>query len=93
MEAYIKSESKIQKQIIDYLKKNNYYVIKLITTSINGIPDILAIKNDVLFIEVKSEKGKLSPLQEYRIKELKDRDINCIVAKSVFDVKSFIKAK
>jgi Holliday junction resolvase len=52
-------------------------VIKLVKTNKNGIPDLIAIpqQSDVLFIEVKKSKGKLSKLQEYRIKELKSHGI------------------
>ena len=42
-------------------------------TNKNGIPDILAIPpdTDVIFSEVKTPTGKVSKLQEYRLKELK----------------------
>ena len=47
-------------------------MLKLIKTNKNGIPDIIAIppNTDVIFSEVKTPKGKLSKLQEYRLKEL-----------------------
>ena len=50
-----------------------YYVIKLIKTNKNGIPDIIAIPPNapVLFSEVKTPKGRVSKIQEYRLKELK----------------------
>ena len=52
---------------------NSFDNLILETTNKNGIPDLIAIppNSDVLFIEVKKPKGKLSKLQEYRIKELK----------------------
>ena len=67
-------EQQIQFEGIKQLEKEGYYVIKLTTTNKNGIPDILAIppQADVLFIEVKNGDRKLSKLQEYRIKELKN---------------------
>ncbi len=67
------TEQQIQSKRIKELESLGYYVIKLIRTNKNGIPDIIAIppNSDVLFSEVKSAKGKLSKLQEYRIKELK----------------------
>jgi Holliday junction resolvase len=51
--------------------------IKLIKTNKNGIPDIVAIPkySRALFVEVKTETGKVSPLQEYRINELKEHGI------------------
>jgi Holliday junction resolvase len=72
------SEAKVQAKKIKELEEQGYYVIKLMKTNKNGIPDLIAIpkNSDVLFVEVKSEIGKLSPLQEYRIKELNNHGIN-----------------
>lgn len=66
------TEQQIQSRRIKELEAQGYYVIKLIRTNKNGIPDIIAIppNSDVLFSEIKSSTGKLSKLQEYRIKEL-----------------------
>jgi len=66
------TEQQIQAKRIKELEAEGYYVIKLIKTNKNGIPDIIAIPKDcdVLFIEVKTSKGKLSKLQEYRLKEI-----------------------
>lgn len=71
------SEQKIQSKRIKQLEAEGYYVIKLTTTNKNGIPDLLAIppNSDVLFVEVKKAKGKLSKLQEYRINELKKHGV------------------
>jgi Holliday junction resolvase len=64
-------ESKIQAKLIKEYESIGYYVIKLIKTNKNGIPDLLCLKDGKgFFIEVKSEKGKLKPLQEYRHEEL-----------------------
>ena len=67
------TEQKIQKKRIDQLEAEGYYVIKLIKTNKNGIPDIIAIPPNapVLFSEVKTPKGRVSKIQEYRLKELK----------------------
>jgi len=71
------TEQKIQFKKIKELEQQGYYVIKLTTTNKNGIPDLLAIppNSDVLFVEVKKPNGKLSKLQEYRLKELKKHGI------------------
>jgi len=72
LECYIVKESAIQSKRIKQLEAEEYYVLKLIKTNKNGIPDLIAIPKDsnVLFSEIKTEKGKLSKLQEYRLKEL-----------------------
>jgi Holliday junction resolvase len=68
------TEQKIQKKRIDQLESEGYYVIKLIKTNKNGIPDLIAVRGDgsILFSEIKTEKGRVSKLQEYRLKELND---------------------
>ena len=70
-------EQQIQAKKIKELEAKGYYVIKLINTNKNGIPDLIAIppNSDVFFIEVKTANGKLSKLQEYRAKELKEHGI------------------
>jgi hypothetical protein len=49
----------------------------LISTNKNGIPDLIAIPrdSDVEFYEVKKPNGKVSNLQEYRLKELEAHGI------------------
>jgi len=72
------TEQQIQTKIKKKLQEQGYFVTKLIKTSTNGIPDLLAIKDGkATFIEVKRQSGILSPLQELRISELKKH--GCIV--------------
>ena len=65
-------ESKLQAKLIKKLTEHGYYVLKLINTNKNWIPDLLALKEWEVprFIEVKGEKTKLRDIQEYRINEL-----------------------
>ena len=66
------TEQQIQAKRIKQLEAEGYYVIKLVKTNKNGIPDIIAIppNSNVIFSEVKTPKGKVSKLQDYRLKEL-----------------------
>ena len=67
------SEQQIQSERIKQLEGQGYYVIILVKTNKYGIPDLIAIPkdSDVLFSEIKRPIGRLSKLQEYRIKELR----------------------
>lgn len=78
-------ESQIQAKKIKELEAQGYYVIKLVKTNRNGIPDIIAIppNSDVEFYEVKGPLGKLSKLQEYRIKELTEHGVKAEVYKPI----------
>ncbi len=77
------TEQQIQKKRINELEEQGYYVLKLIKTNKNGIPDLIAICKDaeVLFSEVKTPKGKVSALQQYRMKELRKHGVKTEVYK------------
>tara|TARA_R100001463_G_scaffold123819_1_gene180657 strand:- start:155 stop:403 length:249 start_codon:yes stop_codon:yes gene_type:complete len=71
------TEQQIQRKRIKKFEEQGYYVIKLIKTNKNGIPDLVAIPRNskVIFSEIKKKHGKVSALQEYRLKELNDHGI------------------
>lgn len=71
------TERDIQNKRIKELEKEGYYVIKLIKTNKNGIPDIIAIPPGVpvLFSEIKKPDTHPSELQKYRLRELNKHGI------------------
>lgn len=83
-------ESQIQTQIKKKLEEHGWYVVKLIQTNKNGIPDLMAIrKGNVIFLEVKTDDGVVAPLQEHRIKELNSIGVFARVVRSVEDINVF----
>lgn len=65
-------ESKIQSKIVKKLTEDGWLVIKLIRTSVAGVPDLMCLREGkTMFVEVKQPKGVLSEIQQYRIAELK----------------------
>ena len=79
---YILKESQIQNKKIKQLEEEGYFVVKLVLTNKNGIPDLLALKDGkALFLEVKRPNTKLTKLQEYRIQELKKQGFDTEVYK------------
>jgi hypothetical protein len=87
-------EQQIQAKKIKELEAQGYYVIKLINTNKNGIPDLIAIPpdSDVLFVEVKKPDGKMSKLQEFRKKELENHGIKVEIFKGN-EIKSNARTK
>jgi len=77
------TEQQIQSKRIKELEADGYYVIKLIKTNKNGIPDLIAIPEgcNVLFSEIKKPTGVVSELQKYRIKELKKHGLKTEIYK------------
>ncbi len=74
----MQSEQQFQSKIMRQLRSEGWYVVKLIKTNVNGIPDLVAFKkgHEPKFIEVKAKNGVVSKLQEFRIKELREHGIN-----------------
>jgi len=71
--------SLFQTKIKTTFEKNNWFVINLIKTNKNGIPDLHCIKNGVsIFIESKEIKDTLKPLQKFRIDELNQQKTSAI---------------
>ena len=77
------TEQQIQSKRIKELEADGYYVIKLIKTNKNGIPDLIAIPEgcNVLFSEIKKPTGVVSELQKYRIKELEKHGLKTEIYK------------
>ena len=76
------TEQQYQKKISDNLTSEGYFVINMIKTNRNGIPDLQASKfnEPVMYIECKTPKGKLSDIQVFRLNELTDLGFNCCVS-------------
>lgn len=75
------TEAQIQRRLIIDLERAGWYVVKLIKTTKNGIPDLICHKDGrTVYIEVKRPGQKPRPLQSYRHKELADHGILTITA-------------
>ncbi|PCJ53002.1 MAG: nuclease [Planctomycetota bacterium] len=84
-------ESKIQSQIIKYLESIGFFVFKIQSASKRGIPDLFAKKNEqIYFFEVKTDIGKLSPLQKVSINKLNVGKEIAYMVRSVEEVKKIL---
>ncbi len=81
-------EQQIQSKVIKKMEANGYYVLKLSKTNKQGIPDLLCLKKDepAFFIEVKTDKGVVSPLQLFRQKELRELGFKSIIVKNILEI-------
>jgi len=87
-------EQKIQKKITNWLESEGYYVIKVVSATRAGVPDILTCVNGKFVgIEVKTPKTKsnVSPLQAFNLTKIVVCGGHSLVAWSLEQVKEFIK--
>ena len=87
-------EAAIQKAILNLLKTNGCYAVKVIQASKAGVPDIIACyKGRFIAIEVKTPKTKnnVSELQRYNIELIDKAGGKAIVAWDISGVEKFLK--
>ena len=81
------SEQKLQTKIKQRLESHGWFVTKLMKTSTNGIPDLLCLRKGLaVFLEVKTDDGVVSQLQQFMIDKLKRNGFHARVVRSVEDV-------
>ena len=73
--------SKLQTKTIKKYESDGFFVINLIATNHNGIPDLLCLKDvfKPIFIEIKEKGDVVSKLQEYTHKQLKKQGFTVII--------------
>ncbi len=80
-------ESAIQSKVIKELEGNGWYVIKLMQTNKNGIPDLIAHKEGrTIYMEIKRPNLRPTPLQDFRHREIKSHGIMVYTIRSVSDL-------
>ena len=73
-------ESAIQRKIIKRYEDDGYLVVKIGLCNKGGFPDLMLLKDGkASFVEVKRPGQKPQPLQEYRLKELRDAGSDAFV--------------
>lgn len=83
-------ESEVQRKITLQLEKKGWVVVKLIKTTMNGIPDLMALKDGkTVFIEVKTDKGVTSELQKFRHEKIRNQGFTVHVCTSFDEISLF----
>lgn len=88
-------ESDIQSKIIKLLERNNAYVVKVVSATKAGVPDILACyKGKFIAIEVKvpEKKDNTSELQKYNLRKINESGGLAIVAWNEDMINEFLKS-
>ena len=85
------SEGKLVASVNRYCKDNGWFQVNLIQTNVNGIPDRLIYKDGrYIWLELKADDGKPSPIQTHRISSMKSKGMEVHVIYSLNELKEII---
>ena len=86
------TEKEIERRLCETVRKCGGLTYKLIGL-VNGLPDRIVILPDgaVWFVELKTEKGRLSKIQQFQIGELEKRGANVRVIRGLDGAREFIE--
>lgn len=86
-------ESEIERKLGQEVKKLGGLYYKFTSPNLPGVPDRIVILpgGRVIFVELKTEIGRLSNIQKWIIEEMRKRDADVRVIKGWPEAKTFIE--
>jgi hypothetical protein len=86
-------ESQIEKKLADKVKNAGGLSYKFCSPNNPGVPDRIVITPDgrTIFVELKTEVGRIAKIQEWQIKRLKACGCDVRVLKGINEVNDFIR--
>lgn len=86
-------EREIEKKLVDGVRKLGGRAYKFVSPGNDGVPDRIVVLPGIspMFVELKTETGRLSSLQNVQIKKLKDLGQDVRVLYGLEDVKRFLE--
>lgn len=86
-------ESEIERRMVKMVRERGGLCYKFVSPSNPGVPDRIIITPDgrVVFVELKTEIGRLARIQEWQISEMQKRGADVRIAKGWDAVKSLIE--
>lgn len=86
-------ESRIENRLKKEIEKLGGKALKFVSPGVTGVPDriVLLPHGKVIFVELKAPGKKLRPIQERRVKELRDLGFRVECIDSIDGVKELVK--
>ena len=86
-------EKDIEKKLVQGVKRLGGMAYKWVSPGNNGVPDRIVVLpgGRVIFVELKTEKGRVSPIQERQIKRLRKLGCDVRVIKGMAEVEQFLE--
>ena len=87
------TERESEKKLVDGVRKLGGRAYKFVSPGNDGVPDRIVVLPGIspVFVELKTETGRLSSLQNVQIKKLKDLGQDVRVLYGLEDVKRFLE--
>ncbi len=85
-------ESQIERRLVEGVKRLGGMCMKFVSPGTLGVPDriIITAKGRVIFVELKTETGRLTKIQRYVIGEMQKRGADARVVKGIDEVKELL---
>lgn len=85
-------ESQIERRLVEGVKRLGGMCLKFVSPGTPGVPDriIITAKGRVIFVELKTETGRLTKIQRYVIGEMQKRGADARVVKGIDEVKELL---
>lgn len=85
-------ESQIERRLVEGVKRLGGVCLKFVSPGTLGVPDriIITAKGRVIFVELKTETGRLTKIQRYVIGEMQKRGADARVVKGIDEVKELL---
>ena len=92
MEKSIRREANLERSFCNRLRKAGCLVYKFVSPGNDGVPDRIVITpgGRVIFVELKTERGKLSDIQKFQIGRLKEHEQDVRVLYGANEVDRFV---
>lgn len=86
-------EKEIERRMVQMVKKRGGLCYKFVSPNNPGVPDRIVITPDgrVIFVELKTEVGRLAKLQKRQIEEMRKRGADVRVIKGRQEVEEFVE--
>ena len=85
-------ESQIERRLVEGVKRLGGMCLKFVSPGTLAVPDriIITAKGRVIFVDLKTETGRLTKIQRYVIGEMQKRGADARVVKGIDEVKELL---
>lgn len=88
------TETQLKQSIHRHLKSIGAFYMKISDRFSKGVPDeFVAYNGRAIWFEFKTEKGRVEPMQEYNVGQIKARGCEAYIVRSLDEVKKILASR